>query len=307
MWFNNALIYEYQYDNSQELETLMAEEALKPCPPHARFIFGWAKTTPDHFAHEIAGCALICLGKEERILPRAVINRMLEEKVLSIETMQGRSVKRAEKSQLAEDLEFELLPKSFCVQKKLFALLDSVKKRLIINTTSETQAAQLIALLRKTLPGIQIQPPPNPDDLSLRFSTWIENPTSLPASFTLAQDCLLISKADEKKKISCKGYELPALEISALLTQGLDAAEVSIIWNERIQLTLTQQMVIKRLKCLDYLVDEFNETKELEDACQQQDAALSILSGELRTLIEALQNELCTSNVKRVNEMPCTA
>ena len=126
------------------------------------------------------------------------------------------------------------------------------------------------------------------ENLSIRFANWISDPASLPATFQLASDCLLYSLDDEKKRFTCKGYELPAEEILTLLSQGLAAAEISIIWNERIQLTLTHDLTFKRLKCLDYLVDEFNDVRQLDDECLQQDAALTLLTGELRSLTNDL-------------------
>lgn len=292
MWFNNALIYNYELSEPMDLPALLAEERLKPCPPHARFIYGWAPVFGDELAHEVAGAAMICLGKEERILPRGVINKALAERVKSIEDQQGRTLKRAEKAQLAEDLEFELLPKSFSVQKRLPALFDTVGKRLIINTASETQASQLTSLLRKTIPGLQLEPLFYHENLAIRFAEWINNPQSLPASFELASDCLLFSLNDEKKRVSCKGYELPAEEVVTLLSQGLVASELSLIWNERIQFTLTQDLTFKRLKSLDYLIDEFNEASQLEDEHLQRDAALALLCGEFCSLTDALMTGL---------------
>jgi len=125
------------------------------------------------------------------------------------------------------------------------------------------------------------------ENLAMRFVEWINNPSTLPNSFQLASDCLLFSLDDEKKRFTCKGYELPSEEILALLSQGLGAAEVSMIWNERIQFTLTQDLGVKRLKCLDYLVDEFNETEKL-DELEKQDAATALLALELRALFDDL-------------------
>ena len=176
MWFNNALVYKYELDDSCELNASLLEEALKPCPPHARFIYGWLPAIADEMVHEVAGSALICMGKEERILPRGVINKLLQDRIENIEQQHGRTVKRSEKAQMAEDLEFELLPKSFCVQKKLPALLDTVSKRLIINASSATQATQLTALLRKSVAGINIEPITHAENLALRFSEWIQSP-----------------------------------------------------------------------------------------------------------------------------------
>ncbi|KTC86474.1 recombination-associated protein RdgC [Legionella brunensis] len=288
MWFNNALIYHYEFKEAVDLTSALAEDALKPCPPHARFVYGWLPAYADELVQEVAGCSLICLGKEERILPRGVIKRLLAERIQALETQQQRTVKRAERSQLAEDLEFELLPKSFCVQKQMFALLDTMSNRLIVNAASNNQASQLTSLLRKSIPGIQIEPIAYQENLAMRFAQWISNPSLLPASFQLASDCLLFSLDDEKKRVNCKGYELPAEEILTLLSQGLAAAEISLIWNERIQFTLTHDLTFKRLKSLDYLIDEFDEIRQLEEEYQQRDAALTLLHGELRALIDDL-------------------
>ena len=296
MWFNNALIYRYELDEACDLNAALAEESLKPCPPHARFIYGWLPAYADEMIHEVAGGSLICMGKEERILPRGVINKMLAEKIQMIETQHGRTVKRAEKNQIAEDLEFELLPKSFCVQKRLPALLDTVSKRLIINTSSNTQASQLTALLRKSVPGITIEPLTHTENLAIRFAEWIHSPETLPADFQLASECLLFSLEDEKKRVLCKGYELPAEEILTLLSPGMATAEISIIWKERIQFTLTHDFIFKKLKSLDFLIDEFNELKDLDEEYLRADAALTLLSGELRELTNDLLATLSTDN-----------
>lgn len=292
MWFNNLIIYQYQLDEEIDFTNALAEEILKPCPPHARFIYGWLPAFADELVHEVAGAKMICMGKEERLLPRGVIQRVLAERIAQIETTQGRSVKRNEKAQLMEDIEFELLPKSFCVQKKTHAIMDTVEKRIMINTSSDNQANQLLALLRKSVPGLRFEPMNHVDNLALLFTNWINSPANLPENFSLANDCQLFDLGDEKKKVNCKGYEMPAEEVLSLLSQGLAPSEISLNWNEHIQFTLTQDLLIKRIKCLDYLTDEFNELRNLDEEYLQQDAALTLLTGELRTLANALFSSL---------------
>lgn len=294
MWFNNVLIYQLTRDDQSELAPALTENVLKPCPPHARFIYGWSPVYNEELLQEVAGSILICMGKEERLLPRGVINKMLAERIQNLEMQQGRQVKRAEKAQMAEDIEFELLPKSFCVQKKLFAILDDSSKRILINASSANQAAQLTSLLRKSVPGLSIEPLMIEDNLALRFAQWIQNPSMLPEQFALASDCVLFSLDNDKKRIHCKGYELPAEEILTLLDQGMVTAEISLIWRERIQFTLTHDFTFKKLKSLDYLIDEFNELKELEEDIEQRDAALTLLTGELRELVNDLLSILKT-------------
>lgn len=288
MWFNHAQVFNVEFEKNTDIENLLATDALKPCPPHARFIYGWLPGITDSLSYDTQACSLITLGKEERILPRAVIQRFLKERIQTIETNESRTVKRAEKNQLAEDVAFELLPKAFCIQKRLPAILDHLSHRLIINTSSAQQASQLTSLLRKSLPGIKIEPLACDDNLSMRFAEWILNPGHLPQGFELASDCLLFSPTDDKKRFNCKGYELPATEVTSLLEQGLAVQELSLVWQERIQFTLTNDLTLKKIKCLDYLIDEFNEIRQQEDELQQQDSALLLLVGELRGVINGL-------------------
>lgn len=304
MWFNNALIYRYQWDEPLDLANCLAQEMLKPCPPHARFIQGWVPALHDELIHEVTGAALFCFGKEEKVLPRAVLNRLIAERIERLESTQNRKVKRNERAQLLEELEFELLPQAFSVQKKMYALLDKVNQHIIVNTSSETQASALLSLARRSCAGLQIEPLMNTQHLAPQFSAWINNPDTLPPSFQLASDCILFSLNDEKKRITCKGYELPAEEILSLLERGLAAAEISLIWNERIQFTLTHELTFKRLKSLDYLTDEFNDIQHLEENYQQEDAKLLLLSGELRQLTQALLTafSLPSSNLAPIKE-----
>lgn len=45
---------------------------------------------------------------------------------------------------------------------------------------------------------------------------------------------------------------------------------------------------IQKLKSLEYLLDDFNDIKQLDEEYQQRDAALTLLAGELRALTQDL-------------------
>ncbi|WP_367607181.1 recombination-associated protein RdgC [Legionella sp. W05-934-2] len=305
MWFNQLMVFHYELAEEIDFAEALRNDYLKPCPPHARFMYGWLPAYSDELVQDVAGAKLICLGKEERILPRAVIQRELSEKIEQIEVQQNRQVKKQEKAQMMEDIEFDLLPKSFCLQKRLPAIIDTVSHRIYVASSSANQASQLLSLLRKSVPSISIEPFSPQVDMALRFASWISHPETLPANFSLANDCLLFSQSDEKKKINCKGYEMPADEILTLIEQGLAAAEISLTWHDRIQFTLTQDLIVKRLKCLDYLNDDFQEIKQLDEDYQQQDAALTLLSGELRGLVDDLAKS-CVQSITLTSEQEPT-
>ncbi len=64
MWFNNLLIYHYTLDESSDLNHCLSEERLKPCPPHARFIYGWLPVFAEEMTQQVAGSALLCMVKK---------------------------------------------------------------------------------------------------------------------------------------------------------------------------------------------------------------------------------------------------
>ena len=290
MWFNNALVYTVSCDSYDNLESQLSENKLKPCPPHSRFIFGFLETINHLMTHQVDNSYFFTLGKEERMLQRSVINQALVQKSNDFEKNQGRPLKRAERAHLKEELEFELLPKAFCVQKKLSAFIDVSTNRLIINTSSSNQGTQLCSLLRKALPSLEVKPLEISSCLGTNFTMWLDNPNLLPKQFTLAPNCLLTSPDDEKKKFNCKGYELPSDEVCSLIEKGLTATEISLIWNERIQFTINTDFVFKRIKCVDYLIDEISELNQLDDELEKIDASYCLLSGELRQLINDVVN-----------------
>lgn len=299
MWFNNALIFEYEASNLNLNEDLL-NESLKPCPPHARFIYGFSPVINDQYALETAGAFLIKFSKEERILPRGVILKILEERVAKWEESHGRIMKRADKNQMQEELEFELLPKAFSLEKHLYAFFDTKRKRLIINTASVNQALQLIASLRKAIPEIKISTLNHDENLTSKFSEWLLHPLSLQGNFELAQDCLLVALDNEKKRCNFKGYELPSEEICNLIENGMAAVEIPLVWAERMQFTLTNNFTIKRIKCLDYLIEETNEALKYEDQVEQMQANLQLLVGEFGLLIDELLSATTQKNAKNV-------
>ncbi len=63
MWFNNAQIFNYQLDETISFSERLRLNALKPCPPHARFIHGWVETINEDFAYQINGSYIVCFSK----------------------------------------------------------------------------------------------------------------------------------------------------------------------------------------------------------------------------------------------------
>jgi len=295
MWFNNLVVYQFNTPfekNSDELELALEEYRLKPCPPHARQSQGFVAPLNEEKGrvYTLYGCHLLIAAKEVRLLPSSIIQAVLEEKNNAFELNHNRPMRRAEIMQLKEEIEFDLLPKAFTVQKKEWFYIDTSKQWLIINSANPSKASEVVTLLTKTLGSLDASPLMPDSDLSALFARWLHEPSSLPEGLVLAKGCVLVTSGEDKSQYTCKDIEENSEELASLLAQGYTVSSIELIWQERVQFVLTNNFLLKRLKCLDYLDDAFKDNGKLDDDQEQFDANLSLLTGELRDLIHFLMD-----------------
>ena len=311
MWFNNIVIYQFKegFEKSlEEIQLALEEHRLKPCPPHARQSQGWTPpfSHSEEKAHLIYGCHVLVAAKEVRLLPANIIKAVLNEKTKAFEQANHKPMRRAELLQLKEEIEFELLPKAFTVEKKEWLYIDTVNQWIVINTSSYKKASETITLLTKALGSLSVVPLTMEADLSSLFSQWLHEPSTLPEGLFLGNNCVLINSGNDKSLYNCKDIEHNLDEIKTLIKQGYSVSSLELSWRERVQFTLTDDCLLKRLKCVDYLEDEFKENSKLENEQAIFDANFSLLAGEVRELVSYLISTCVKTPAKTTNTTPVT-
>ena len=302
VWFSQATIFNFSHSTPVDFKDKLENLALKACLPHAKMSSGWLPLDVEKFHQSIASISLLHFGIEEKILPRAVITHQLKERITALETQQQRKISRNEKTQLIETLEFELLPQAFVVQKRIPVLMDQLSHQIIIQSTTPATVDLVTKLLRQTLPELQLTPIKTKDSLAHQFTQWLTHPETLPKGLALAQDCLLFSPKDEKKRFYCRGYELLSEEVQTLLSQGLWSAELTLTWHDRLQFSINQDFALKKIKPLEYLSDQINEIHaEAEDAAAGE-ASLLLVAGELRGVLNDLLSALTEKTSHQLND-----
>ena len=110
MFFKNLQVYRFTRPLEQDADTLeknLEEFKFKPCGSQDISKLGWVfpmGKSGAMFTHLAAKQILICLRKEEKMLPAGVIKDQLNERVEAIEQEQGRALKKKEKDTLKEDI-----------------------------------------------------------------------------------------------------------------------------------------------------------------------------------------------------------
>lgn len=110
MWFKNLRIYRLTKDIDfppETLEAALAEQNFSPCANMDFSKYGWVPPlgkNSELYTHSCSGYVMICARKQEKILPPAAINEVVEEKILDFEQEQTRPIYRNEKRTLKEDV-----------------------------------------------------------------------------------------------------------------------------------------------------------------------------------------------------------
>ncbi len=292
MWFKNLLVYRFtrSLDLSPEtLEAGLAGKAFHPCGSQERVSLGWTPPLGKEqgpLVHSANGYHMLCLQRQEKVLPPAVVNEVLEERLEELHEREDRKPGRKERSEMREAIVFELLPRAFCRSSRLYAYVDTAGERLVINTASANRAEELLTLLRESLgslPVIPLRPSrPAPDCMT----GWLQA-GSPPPGFTFGGECELRDNADESAVIRCRNQDLTAEDIRNHLAAGMHARKLALNWNGGIDCAVDDKLAIRRLRFDDVITDKLDDSRA-ETAAEQFDLDFALMTGEFARFIPAL-------------------
>ncbi len=296
MWFSNLICYRFKQDvnyQQEEFEKALEQDKFRPCGNQDLSTFGWTKALGKHgqmLSHFSQKSILICAKREEKVLPAAVVNELVAEKVEQIEIEENRPVKKKEKDELKENILHTLLPQAFKKSNLQFAFIDLEKGWLVVNGGSFNKAEELLALLRKSLGSLPVVPAFVNYDLDLFLTDWLTQ-YSAPEGFAIGQDADLQEPDENGAQVKLKQHDLSSEEIKTHLENGKQVTKLGLDWNERIKFMLQNDGSLKRLSYSEVLKEE-NADIPKEDMAVKLDADFILASEEIKLLLEDLIHNL---------------
>ncbi len=292
MWFKNLAIYRLTEAftlTPTELEEKLQSLRFKPCSPTEIFSYGW--TSPlgrgsEQLIHQANGFMMLCATKEEKVLPTTVVNEMTAERITEKEDQEARKLSKKERSELKDQIIFELLPRAFSFSKKTFAYIDPKGGWLIVDAASAKKAEELISFLRKNLGSLPLVPVSTKEKPVSIMTQWLlQNET--PADVLIEDECELRAPEEAGGIIRCKRQDLAAPEVKNHLDTGKQVIKLAISWSDRLSFIVDENLSIKRLKFLDLIQDQVTDT-ETDSAEEQFDVDFTIMSQELSSFLPRL-------------------
>lgn len=272
------------------LESQLAARCFRPCGPLETATQGWVPPLGEGakaLTHEAGDCLLVCLRRQERLLPAAVVAETLDEKVAEIEDREARTVGRKERRQLRDEVLLDLLPRAFTRSRRACAYLDRQSGWLLVDAASAKAAEDLVDLLRETLGSLPVHPPRPPQPPELLMTQWV-TVGDLPMGLTLGDECELRDASDDKAVVRCRGHDLACEEIATHLRSGKQVTKLALDWREGLTFILQEDLSLKRLRFADDLLEEGLDG-DLEDEEARLDAEFILMTGEIRGLLACLE------------------
>lgn len=290
LWFKNLMVYRLSREvalNADEMEKQLSAFAFTPCGSQDMAKTGWVSPMGSHsdaLTHAVNGQIVICARKEEKILPSPVIKQELQAKIERLEAEQHRKLKKTEKDALKDEVLHSLLPRAFSRFNQTFMWIDTVNDLIMVDAASAKRAEDTLALLRKSLGSLPVVPLTMESPIELTLTEWVRS-GEMPAGFAIQDEAELKAILEEGGVIRCKKQNLISDEIAVHIEAGKLVTKLAVDWQERIQLMLSDDGSLKRLKFADTLREQ-NDDIDRDDFAQRFDADFILMTSELAVLIK---------------------
>lgn len=291
MWFKNLSLYRLigEQDFSPEaVEARLTDRRFKPCGGLDASACGWESPLgPDgqSLVHVTGGRILLCMRREDRVLPSAVVREALDERVRDLEAAEQRSVGRKERQQLKDEIVVDLLPRAFARSARVYAYLDAANGWVVVDTASPKRAEELLSLLRESLGSLPVKPLQVQTTPAAVMTGWLQRRS--PADLEIEDECELREPLENGGIVRCRRQALDGDEVGTHLEAGKQAVRIAVTWHERLSCLLCDDLVIRRLRFTD-VVQEEAAAVEAGDATARFDADFALMALELEPFLVRL-------------------
>jgi recombination associated protein RdgC len=293
MWFKNLTLFRFTEPftlSPVDVEEKLQAMPFKPCGNHEEASFGWTPPlgkNSEPLIHTSNGFIMLCSKREEKVLPSAVINEMVQEKILEIEDRENRKLPKKERTAVKDEIIFELLPRAFVFSRKTYAYIDPKGGWLVVDSASTKKAEDLLSNLRKCLGSLPVVPPLTVTKPVITLTQWLFSDELPPADVNIEDECELRAPEEAGGTIRCKRHDLSLPEIKNHLDTGKQVIKLAITWNDRISFIIDDQLGIKRLKFLELIQEQVADTAA-ESEIERFDVDFSIMTLEIANFLPRL-------------------
>mgnify|MGYP001545748838 CR=1 FL=1 len=296
--FRNLTMFRFSQavaDDLARLERALATNELRACGAlelsTRGFVTPFGPASSGNLTHRVGDCVLFTLGSEEKILPAAVVNQALADKVRAIAAEEDRRVGGRERKRLKADLLDTMLPRAFVRRSNLNGYVDLANGWLVVDTATRSRAELVVSALREALGSFPALPlaPERPVRQYLTDSLFCGVPAGdFSPAWALGDECELRDPASPHgSRWRGRNADLHGEEVKEHLRNGMQAFQLGLTFDDRLSFVLGEDMAIRKFRLLDVVLDEL-DTSNAETAADELSARFALLTLEVQRLLQSL-------------------
>jgi len=292
MWFKNLRLYRFNNSvsfSAEKLESHLRDHEFAPCAKMMPSSIGWVSplgSQGEQLTHVVNANVMICLRKETKIVPAAVVRELVNEKVEALESTQLRKIGRKERLSIRDDLMVELMPRALCRTALTYAYINLKDGLLVIDAASLLKAEELISLLRVSMGSLPVAPLTVRQSPVSVMTDWMSQARPLPENVSLGDEAVLRETTEPAGIVRSRHVDLMADEMRAHIEAGKQVTRLALSWQGVFSFVLEEDISIKRL-CFSDMTKE-SSSDVAEDEAQRFDNDFAIMSLELAKFIPQL-------------------
>ena len=284
----------YRLDNAwpeseEKVSDALSNAAFQPCGPLTERSSGFMPVyaeTSDDLARRVNGADLIKLRSQSRVLPAAVINEELEQRIEEYRGRMQEAPSQREKRRMKAEARDELMPKAMLKSDKIWGYVDLKEKVLGIDSALPTAAERF---LRRLSAGVEnINPRPlqfNKPVQDLLTRIFLGN---APAQFSIGRECRMQDASDASSKVRWTGFDLREKSIRNHVADGMRLTHLEIVYDNVLRFVLDENGVLSKLR----IVGMDDESDDNNDPLARLDSEFVLTTGTLRLLLADLRKAL---------------
>jgi recombination associated protein RdgC len=232
----------------------------------------------------------------ERVLPGKVIRTHVLARAADLAMRQGSKCTRKQYAEIKEDVIASLLPTAFIKPVDILCLITG--PYLMIGTGSARQVDVVLDLLHHdayqdvllTTSSIMVN-----RQVGKWMTELLLNETTDGGVFHCGESVVL--KGKNKSAARFKDMDLASKAVQNSVENNMRPVEIAVKYkdehgNDRVHFTVSDQLILKRIKFADILVNEIKEDSEGGDAATEFDATCAIVAGEMKDILDKLLAEM---------------
>ena len=292
--FANLIIYRIAPQWSatlEQVEQALAKVPFAECGATQEKSLGWVPPRGEQhgaLAEAVGGQWMLRFMAEAKVLPGSALARKLKEKAARIEQETGRKPGKKETKELKDEVRLDLLPMALTKQAAMWVWIDPASRLLVLDTSSQGRADEVVSLLVDSLPGLSVALLHTQTSPQAAMAHWLKEQEP-PVGFSIDRECELKSATEDKAVVRYARHPLDIEEVQAHIDAGKLPTKLALTWDDRMSFVLTGELQLRKVQFLDTVF----EGAQADEGGFDTDVA--IVTGELVKLIpdvlEALGGE----------------